>query len=80
MSDIVPRQTKSKYLRYSFSSNLSLIDKACINLNTTPTPASWLKGYLLFAILGSITAIAFGKVSDGSWWSVIIVSIPRLFA
>ena len=40
MSDIVPRQTKSKYLRYSFSSNLSLIDKACINLNTTPTPAS----------------------------------------
>ena len=80
MSDIVPRHTKSRYFRYSFASSFNFIDIACISLNTTPTPASSLKGYLLFSIFGSITANPFGKISSGSWWSVTIVVSPRLFA
>ena len=40
ISDIVPIATKSKYFKYSFSSNYNSILMACININTTPTPAS----------------------------------------
>ena len=80
ISEIVPIHTMSKYFKYSFSSKPNLIDNACITLKTTPTPASWLKGYSLSFLLASTTAIAFGKLSAGSWWSVIIISIPSEFA
>jgi len=66
ISDIVPRHTKSKYFKYSFASKFNFIDNPCINLNTTPTPASSLNGYLLDLVLGSITAFAFGRLSNGS--------------
>ena len=67
MSDIVPIHTMSRYFKYSFSSRLSFIESACINLNTTPTPASSLNGYLLSFLLQSTTASASGKLSPTSW-------------
>ena len=49
-------------------------------LNATPTPANSLNGYLLSFLLLSTTANALGISSPGSWWSVIITSIPKEFA
>ena len=57
-----------------------MIPKACITLKTTPTPANSLNGYVLSFRLLSITANAFGNSFPGSWWSVTMVSIPKLFA
>ena len=80
ISDIVPTHTISKYFKNSFSSKPNLSDIACINLNTAPHPASPLNGYWLSFLLALIIAYAFGKLSDCSWWSVIIVSIPSWLA
>ena len=51
-------------LKSSF--NPSFIPIACINLKTTPTPASSLNGYVLSFLLLSITANAFGNSFPGS--------------
>ena len=80
ISDIVPIHTISKYFKYSFGSSPNFIDIACISLNTTPTPAKPLNGYVLSFRFGFIIQYAFGKFSACSWWSVIIVSIPNAFA
>ena len=81
ISEIVPTQTISKYFKYSFSSSPNFIPKAWVSLNTTPHPAKLLNGYLSLSFLfKSITAIAGGNISIGSWWSVTIVSKPKLFA
>ena len=66
MSDIVPIQTISKYFKYSSSFNPNFIPKACITLNTTPTPANSRNGYVLSFRLLSITANAFGNSFPGS--------------
>ena len=60
----------------------NLCDKAWVNLNATPTPANPLNGYWLSFLFASTTAIASGKPPScgGSWWSVTIVSIPRVLA
>ena len=63
MSDIVPRHTKSKYFKYSFASSSSFIEIACISLNTTPTPAKPLNGYVSFFLFGSTIQYALGKIS-----------------
>ena len=60
ISDIVPTQTISKYFKYSSSFNPISIPRACISLNTTPTPANSLNGYVLSFLLLSTTAIALG--------------------
>ena len=80
ISEIVPIDTISKYFKYSFYSKSNLMLKACVTLNATPTPANSLNSYLLSFLLQSTTAIASGKTSGGSWWSVTIVSIPSDFA
>ena len=81
ISEIVPTHTISKYFKYSFSSIPNFIPSACVSLNTTPHPAKLLNGYVLLSFLfKSTTATAGGNVSIGSWWSVTIVSIPKLFA
>ena len=59
----------SKYFKYDSSFSFNVIPIAWINL-----------GYLLSFLLLSITAIAFGISFPASWWSVIMVSIPREFA
>ena len=63
ISDIVPTQTISKYFKYSFASNSNFIEIACISLNTTPTPAKPLNGYVSSFFFGSIIQYAFGKIS-----------------
>ena len=66
ISEIVPIHTMSKYFKYSFSSNPIFIDIACISLNTTPTPAKFLHGYVLSFLFASTIAIASGISFPGS--------------
>ncbi len=82
-SATVPMATKSRYsLRLGSlpSFQCPSLRRRCLNamtrLKATPTPASSLKAKAQSERLGSSTARAPGRESGGSWWSVIMTSIP----
>ena len=75
-SAMVPMAARVQYRAKRASSRLSP-PRASTSFKATPTPARCLKGYGQSGRWGFTTAMALGRVSRHSWWSVTTTSMPR---
>ena len=62
----------------SHASRPERAQSACTTFNATPTPARCLSAYVQSRRFGLITASACGSVPSGSWWSVMMRSMPEI--